>query len=133
MKINTNKYAEILKEALGDKNNEESSLIFSNFVKLLAKNNQLRYSSRIINKLKDLYNKESGTIEVEAISKTKLSEEMIDSIGKLFKKNAGVNEVNIENKINEKMLGGIILKTNEEIMDGSVDKQVVEMKKKLMV
>lgn len=131
MKISTTQYAKALYESTTDKSENDVDIFLVNFVKVLAKNRQTKLAVKIIKKFGELYNKENGIAEVEVISSRKLEADQIGQIEKFIKEKYSAREVLINNKIDENIKGGIILKIGDEIMDASVERQLVELKRSL--
>lgn len=131
MKISTNQYAKALYESTADKSESDVDVFLVNFVKVLAKNRQTKLAIKIINKFGELYNRENGIAEAEAISSRKLEADQIQQIEKFIKEKYDVQEVIINNKIDEEIKGGIILKIGDEIMDASVKRQLRELRNNL--
>lgn len=131
MKISINQYARSLYESTADKSESDVDIFLVNFVKVLAKNRQTKLAVKIIKKFGELYNKENGIAEVEAISSRKLEADQIKQIEKFIQEKYSVREVIIDNKIDESIKGGIILKIGDEILDASVERQLRELKKSL--
>lgn len=132
MKITATQYAKSLYEATREKSQSEIGVMVENFVKVLAKNRQIKSVTKIVKKFEDLFNKENGIAEVEVISSRKLEVEQVQQIEKFIKEKYSVKEVIIDNKIDEKIKGGIILKIGDEILDASVERQLAELKKSLI-
>lgn len=70
------------------------------------------------------YNQEHVVIE----SVYELSDEEIDSIGKVFIRKTGFSKLLIENKINEKLIGGIRVFIGTKVYDGSLRGQLADLK-----
>lgn len=132
MKISINNYARILYEALEETKQDDIAVVIENFVKLLSRNNHLRYSKRIITGFEELYNKKNGIVKAEVISKENLDDSAIKKIKVFFKEKSWVKEVELTNKINPEMIGGIILKTTNEMIDKSIDGKLAELNKHLL-
>ncbi|PIP28186.1 MAG: ATP synthase F1 subunit delta [Candidatus Moranbacteria bacterium CG23_combo_of_CG06-09_8_20_14_all_35_22] len=129
MRITATQYAKSLYEVTKEKSQSEIGVMAENFVKVLAKNRQTKLAVKIIKKFGEIYNKENGIAEVEAISSRKLEADQIQQIEKFIQGKYKVSEVIIDNKIDEKIKGGIILKIGDEILNGSVERQLRELKK----
>lgn len=132
MKITDTQYAKSLYEAMKDKSQSETDVMLGSFVKILAKNNQLKFKATIIQKFGKIYNKENGIVLAEVISREKLNSLLVDKLNRFIKSKYQAKEVIIENKIDENIRGGIIVKVGDEVMDASVEKQLKELKKNLI-
>ena len=68
---------------------------------------------------------------MEAISSRKLEADQTQQIEKFIKDKYSAREVLIDNKIDESIKGGIILKIGDEILDASVERQLRELRNNL--
>lgn len=132
MKYSTSKYVQVLHDALEGKEKKETDLIISNFINLLASNKHLKYVTKIIVEFNKLYNKKNGIIEAEAISSNSLDKNTVLTIKEFYKQQDGVSEVEFTNTLNKEMMGGVILRTDDEIIDGSVEKKLIDIRKQLL-
>lgn len=132
MKITSTQYALSLYEVTKDKSFQEVDRIVFNLARILCKRSQLKTAPSIIRKFRDIYNRENKIIEAEIISREKLddrlSHQIIDYIGKKY----GVERVSLNNKIDEKIKGGIIIKVGDEIIDASITRKLKDLKSKLI-
>ena len=85
MKITVAQYAKTLHESVKDKSQKEIPEIISGFVKILAKNNQVKNSGKIIDKFSDIYNQENGIVEAEIASREVLSNMLSNKIKSFVK------------------------------------------------
>jgi F-type H+-transporting ATPase subunit delta len=131
MKISTTQYAKSLYEATTGKSQGEINNVLENFVKILSKNNQLKFKENIIAKFEEIYNKENGIVLAEVISSRELESSQVHKVKSFIKEKYKAKEVVIENKIDTNIKGGIIIKVGDEVLDGSVEKQLRELKKSL--
>jgi len=131
MKITVAQYAKTLHESVKDKSQKEIPEIISGFVKILAKNNQVKNSGKIIDKFSDIYNQENGIVEAEIASREVLSNMLSNKIKSFVKEKYQAKEVILKNIVDEKIKGGIVIKVGDELMDASVSKQLRDLKYKL--
>jgi len=132
MKISVTQYARTLHETVKDKSQKEIPKIISGFIKILAKNNQVKNSAKIINKFNVIYNKENGIVEAEVVTKHKLESSQVHKVESYIKERYLAKEVVLKNIVDERIKGGIIIKVGDELMDASVAKQLKNLKNKLL-
>ncbi|GAB3058222.1 ATP synthase F1 subunit delta [Salinicoccus sesuvii] len=70
------------------------------------------------------YNQENVVIE----SVYPLSDEEIESVGKVFIKKTGLSKLLIENRVNESLIGGIRVFIGTKVYDGSISTQLSDLK-----
>jgi F-type H+-transporting ATPase subunit delta len=128
MKIISQQYAKTLYELTKDKSHKEVDEIAAEFIKLLVSKNQSRLLPKIIEKFNGIWNKENGIVEAEVISREKLNSLLVDKLIRFVKDRYRAKEVLINNIVNESIKGGIIIRVGNEVMDGSVERQLRELK-----
>jgi F-type H+-transporting ATPase subunit delta len=131
MKVTISQYAKTLYESVKDKPRNEIPDIVSNFVKILSKNNQIKNSGKIISKFGDIYNQENWIIEAEVRSARKLESLQIHKVKNFLKKKYEAKEIILNNIIDEKIKGGIVIKVRDELTDASISGKLRGLKNKL--
>lgn len=120
MKITPQQYAISLYEATDKKTKQEVQHILDNFVQILQNNNHLRLEKKIVEEYYKYYKKKQNISSLVVTSQKKLSKDILHKIIKKFQ-----NQVEIQEKIDEDMIGGIQLEINEQIfIDGSIKTQL---------
>ena len=131
MKVSPKQYAQALFEATKSKNKEEINQSVARLFEILKKRKRLDKIDEILEDFKLIWNEEKKCIDVVVTSKEKLGEKERQEINKfLDKKYPGFN-VSCEEKINEQMLGGIVIQAGDDVFDGSLSKQLKNLKKQL--
>lgn len=130
MKINPKKYALALYESVAL---EEGSIenLLKNFVKILAKNNDLSKAKKIEIEFNKIWNKKKGIVDANIISAKKTDKETLEIIENYIKKISGSPNVNMQEEIDKDMIGGIIIKYEDKILDGSLRTSLKTLKEKL--
>jgi F-type H+-transporting ATPase subunit delta len=131
MKISNRQYAEALYETTKDKTQSRTNEAVDNFVKILAKNNQIKNIKSIIEKFSEVWNKKEGIVEAEIVSREKLDGDLRVEIEKYVSNKYNGKKVEIINKVDENIKGGIIIRVGDDVMDGSVSRQLFNLKNKL--
>jgi F-type H+-transporting ATPase subunit delta len=131
MKATTLQYAKALYEATKDKDQKEIDRVLADFVKVLSKNNQIRLAGNVSKKFQDIYNSEHGIVEAEVVSYEKLNSLLVDKLNSYIKEKYKAKDVVINNIVDKSIKGGVIVKVGDEVMDGSVTRQLAELKKSL--
>ena len=131
MKLKEAQYAKTLYEVTKDKDQKEIDIVVSGFFKLLVKNGQFNLAKKIIAKFESFWNEKKGIIEVEVITRAEMGKENLVRVEEYIKGKYEAKEVLINNKVDEKINGGIIIKVEDEILDGSVANQLKMLKNNL--
>ena len=127
MKITPKQYAISLYESTKDSSDIEVGKRINNFVNILKKNNDLFLSNKIIDYYYKYQREQRNISKVEITSNEKLDSETINSIIKKFN-----NQVALEETIDKSLLGGIIIKIDDNtLIDGSIKRKLENLRKKL--
>ena len=129
MKITPTQYAKSLYAATVGKSSQEIDVVLQNFVKILAKNKQLKFRENIIVKFEEIYNQENGIVSAEIVSREKLDDVLIKKLENFLKDKYGAKEVVVENKVDKDIKGGMIIKVGDEVWDGSLKRQLINLSK----
>lgn len=132
MKISATQYAKSLYETTAGKSEPEIDGVVAGFVKLLRKSRKMKLADKIIAKFSEIYNRENSTVEAEITTRYKIQDTRYKQVEDFIKKKYSVREVILNNIVDEKIKGGIIIKVGDEILDGSVARQLRELKNNLI-
>jgi len=132
MKITTQQYAKTLLEITEDKAEKEISGIALRFIDVLKKGKQMKNASKIIEKFSEVFNAKHGIVKAAVITKDKIGDEEIKKVENYIKEKYSAKEIIINNIIDEKIKGGIIIKVGDEVLDGSVSAQLKRLEKELV-
>lgn len=132
MKISTKQYAQALYELTLGKSESEVDIVVGKFIKELSKNNQMKFSSSVVVKFEEIYNRENGIIEATIISTAKLESSEIEKIKKYLMDKYAAKEVILENEIDKSIGGGFIIKVRDEILDASISSKLKGLREALL-
>jgi F-type H+-transporting ATPase subunit delta len=131
MKATATQYAKTLYELTDGKKHQEIDGVVENFIKQLDKSGQMKMAKNIVGKFGEIYNAENGIVEAEVVTREKIGENLESKIKSFIKEKYKAEKVVIHNKIDEKVRGGVIIRVGDEILDGSVRRQLEELEKSL--
>jgi len=131
MKVSNSQYADALYESAKGKSRSEINELVANFVKILAKSNQVKNINNIISKFKEIWNKKEGIMEAEVVSREKLSSQLVGKLINFVGRKYNARNVEIKSIVDKNIKGGIIIRVGDEVLDGSVSKQLQNLKKRL--
>ncbi|MFH1255447.1 MAG: ATP synthase F1 subunit delta [bacterium] len=132
MKIKTKQYAMALCESLNGKSSAEVKPVIKKFVELLAEKKFLSKSSKVISEFEKIWNKNNGIVEFEAESAGKLDKAAGKSLETYVALASGAEKVVIKEKIDKNILGGVIIRYGDKVLDASLKTQLHELKNKLI-
>ncbi|KKQ44167.1 MAG: F0F1 ATP synthase subunit delta [Candidatus Moranbacteria bacterium GW2011_GWC2_37_8] len=131
MKVSIKQYSQTLLELTENKSESEIFDIVQSFAEQLKKDGQLKNSSKIIEKFSEIYNAANGIVEVTVTTSRSLSSDQADKIESYIKEKYSAKEVLINNVVDEKIKGGIVIRVGDEIIDGSIEAQLKRLQKEL--
>ena len=127
-KISVTKYAKSLYEATQGLSGKDLSSVLANFAGLLRKNHHLKKFDRILTEYTRYVKKQSGEVELEIVSARKINPDSLKRLKKIFG-----NKVEVKTEeIDESLLGGVIIRTDDKIFDASVKTQLARLKQNLI-
>lgn len=131
MKISAKQYALALYEAIQGKKDGEVRADMKKFVEMLAKNNDFKKRVEIIRELDKIFKREEGILEAEVTSANPLKREMVKELKEYIEKVSNSKKIELKENIDKNILGGVIIKYEDQIIDGSLRMQLNEMGNKL--
>jgi F-type H+-transporting ATPase subunit delta len=130
MKLTAHQYAKTLYESLQDTAPKDYDQILDNFVKALALNNDIGLQEEIFQEFEKLEKGAKGIKIAEVTSAKPLEKhaekQIIEHLNKMV--NA---EVELKKKIDEKILGGVVIRLDDTLIDASVKKSLEDLKNNL--
>jgi len=114
-------YAQALYESLQDTKPEQHDIIIQNFITVLKTNGDLVEYEKIIDEYGRYEKGQKGIKDVTVItaSSTEMNKPLIDELNKI----AG-SDIEIKQKIDDKLIGGVVIKVDDTLIDGSVANQL---------
>ena len=127
MKITPKQYAISLYESTKKVDELEIEKRIKKFIDILKRNNNLSLIDKIIEKYYEHYRSERNISKIEITSNEKIDPEILNKIIHKFKK-----QIEIEEKIDESLIGGMIIKIDDSLLiDGSIKRKLEELKKNI--
>ncbi|MBU2705908.1 F0F1 ATP synthase subunit delta [Zooshikella marina] len=91
----------------------------ANFIHALASNKRLTLLPYIAGLFEQLKAEEEKKVDVQVTSAFELTAEQQDKLAKSLSSRFG-REINVENKVDKSLLGGLIIKAGDLVIDGSI-------------
>lgn len=130
-KITAKQYAISLYESLKEARGEEIRKRIANFLIMIKKRKDLKLLNKIFQNFIKIYQEQEGILTTEIITAKPLTEKVKEEIIKWLKKFTN-RTATLEEKIDSKILGGIIIKFNETILDTSLKSQLKKLQQSLI-
>ncbi len=110
---------ELIIQVLGDKLNEQQQ----NLVKLMAENGRLKLMPDVLEQFEVARAKAENKIEAEVISAFELSAKQTSELVNTLKNKLGC-EVTLTTTIDKSLIGGVVIKAGDTIIDASMKSQL---------
>ncbi|MEJ5300697.1 MAG: ATP synthase F1 subunit delta [Thermodesulforhabdaceae bacterium] len=122
---------EVKKQVLRSvKDQTELSPLLSRFLELLVEKRRIDYFRDIVRVYEKLYDEYNGIVRAEVIAATDLDEKVIEKIATSLKEKVGKTVI-VEFKKDPNLIGGVIAKVGDLVLDGSVRTQLMNIKETL--
>ena len=130
MKLTAHQYAKTLFESLQDTHSKDHEKILDNFTEALVMNNDIAMFEEIAAEYEKL-DKASKGIRIAEVTSAKPLErhaekEIIEHLNKLAS-----SKVELKKKVDERILGGVVIKLDDTLIDASVKTSLDELKRDL--
>lgn len=120
MKIKTKQYALALFDVYQDSSNLKKDDILVNFVNILKANNDIHLMDRIIADFTDIWDKNKNIVRAEISSAHDLDVNTKEILVNKIKELSGASELDLKNSLNTKLIGGVVVKYGDKILDSSI-------------
>jgi len=107
---------------------EGASENFVRFLELLAERHRMPVVFRIRRHFDDLWRKENKLLPVTLTSAVELDSELVEGIGKRIEEQTG-QSVELTSKVDDHVLGGIVLQVGNMVLDASVRARLEKLRK----
>jgi len=101
-----------------------------NFIFVLMKNNRLDQLGNIIEETRRIIDENSNTLEVVAVSAAPVSDSVNKKIAVALENKTG-RQIRVKNETDESLIGGLIIKINDLVIDASIRGKIQRLKNKI--
>ena len=130
MRYSAKQYAQALMDSLADTDPKDSDKVLDNFVKVLAENNDIRLFEQISEEFHKMELAKKGIKQVEVTSAHPINheneKEILHELNKLVKGN-----YELKKKVDESLIGGVVLRMDDQMLDASVKNNLQQLKNEL--
>jgi F-type H+-transporting ATPase subunit delta len=131
MKTNSTQYAELLYEITDKEDESQVSEAIKGFAKFLVNNNDSFKIDKIIKKFQEIWNEKNGVVEAKIESASKLDESIKQMLNEYILELSQAKKVVIEEKTDKELLGGVVIRYKDKILDGSLRTRLTELNHKM--
>jgi F-type H+-transporting ATPase subunit delta len=147
MKITPKDYAQALYDAITQTNPKDSEKILDNFVRILSQNGDLAKYGEIEEayKLIEMNAKGIKQAEITVAKEMEINRPIIDELNRIVSQNVGASfsspktseaggqgqPLHIQTKVDESIIGGLVMRVDDTLLDASVKGQLERLNKEL--
>ena len=132
MKITVKHYAQSLFESVDGKSQAEVRDVLKKFVELLYANNQASKVEKIIIEFEKIWNQNKKIVGAKIVSAKKLDEEMVSLLNSYVSELSGATFIESEENLDKSLLGGVVLKFGDKVMDGSLKARLEDLRERMV-
>lgn len=114
-----------------DKSHEEQSLVVKKTLQFLIKKRLLSKTKDILSHLKKIINEHEGVIEAKVYSSEKINEKTSSGLTQALIKRYSVREVRLVEILDKKLIGGLKIEVNNEIIDLTLKNRMKKLQEHL--
>lgn len=130
--VDTKNLAQILLETTDGVAADVSAKSIKDFAQYLAKKGLLSKFDEIISQYKILYNKKHNIIEATLTLTNNLPEKTKHELSEALKKKYQATKVNVSEKIDKKIIGGIKIKIGDTVLDNTLSNSLYQLETQLL-
>lgn len=131
MKISVQQYAKSLYDSVAGKTEKEVKAAIKNFVAILGRNRELNRVEEISLVFTELWNQEHGELTAQLVSARELGPTAREIVVSYLKEKTNAKKITLNEKIDEKLIGGFVLKYESKVLDGSLKTSLEDLKNKI--
>ena len=103
------------------------------FFNLVSRKNRTNLMEAIAQEYIVINNEENGIVSAKVTSSVELTKEHETQVINYIKKYSNAKEVNLEKVVDEEIIGGIIIRFDDYLLDNSISTQINNLKKELNI
>ena len=111
---------------------DHASEYIKNFTQMLYDYGRMANLVAIIDAFEERYDESHKIVHAEVTSAVKLSDEQANAIAAAFAKRVGADQVKLSQRVDPEIIGGVIVKSNNQTFDGSVALQLMNLRRALI-
>lgn len=103
-----------------------------NLLGLMIENKRISAFPALIDQLTDLIHKRDNVAKAEAITAAELDNQQLDKLRQALETKFGFSKVLLSNRVEPSILGGVIVKLQDQVIDGSFSGRLENLRKQLV-
>ena len=113
------------------KKKKEVEQAINEFARVLVANNDITKLDKIIQEFNNIWNEKEGIVEAEVKSAQELDKSIIKTLSDYIVNLSGAKKVELNKIVDKNLLGGVVIKYSDKVMDGSLKNRINNLKSNL--
>lgn len=131
MKVTVKQLALSLYESVEGKSSGQVKAVIARFIEVLAEKNQLAKAEKIISEFIKIWNLRHGIVEAKILSAKELDKETVKLLKNHIASLSGAEEIRLSQEVDKSLLGGVIIRYGDRVIDGSLKRNLQDLKSSL--
>ena len=132
MKASAKQYAQALFLETRSKDQKELEIVIEKFLNILRRDNSFSQLEKIVFYFNQYWNKDNNLVEAEIKSARDLGPELDNDLSVYLKNISEANNMELVRKVDDKIIGGFVLKYGDKILDFSIKNKINSFKSNLL-
>ncbi len=111
---------------------EGTSQVVGNLIQMTYDYRRIQNLPAIITKYEELVHKAAGIVNAEVQTAVPLSDDQVSRLKEKLVQRYQANEVRLTQSVDENLLGGVIVKANDQILDGSLATKLAAIRQSII-
>ena len=116
--------------SLAEKNKEETKKVVDNFITYLQEHKLMSLLPKVMIALRALQNQATDTVGVTVISSQELTDNLLKKLSSIMKDRLD-KDVILDNQLDKEIIGGLLLRYDDKMIDVSIKNKVNQLVKQL--
>jgi F-type H+-transporting ATPase subunit delta len=128
MRFTHQQYAQALHESLHEVKPHNHDKVIANFIQVLKSNGDLREYEKIIEVYEEYDRQQKGIKQVELTTAHEIeaNRNLIHQLNQIVG-----SQVEVKQKVDERIIGGVVIKVEDTLIDGSIKNHLTHLKENL--
>lgn len=131
MKITPKQYADALYQSVSGQGDKQVKSVIDSFVNVVIENNDVSKINKIIEQFEVIWNRGEGIVEAEVVSARELDNKIVKLLNSYIAELSGAKKVAMQEQVDESILGGVVIRYGDKILDGSMKMRIDNLKNEL--
>lgn len=103
-----------------------------NLVKILLAHHHFAYLPAVVDRFFDLYQQSQGIQAVTITTAVEADEDQKERLSNAFQKQSGAKKIQATYKVNQDIIGGVVMQSKSLLIDGSLQTKIAKMRAELL-